>query len=235
MLLTGTIGDFVIWYAIFLFSLTIHEAAHALAALWGGDDTAYRGGQVSINPWPHIRREPLGTVLFPVITWFLNDWMMGWASAPFDPAWRRAYPRRAAAMAAAGPAANLLLALLAFGVLKVLLGADVFTVPLEVDIERLVEPARAFRESFWSAPLAMGLSIALSLNLLLFLFNLLPLPPLDGSSILAGLLPGSAGRQLESLWRNPALSLLGLFLAWRFFGRIYSPVFKGMLDLLYGF
>jgi Zn-dependent protease len=162
--------------------------------------------------------------------------MMGWASAPFDPAWRKLYPRRAAAMAAAGPAANLLLVLLAFVTLKSLLAAGVFIPPpaFEGAFERLVVPAPRWMDSFWSGPLAMGLSIALDLNLILFLFNLLPLPPLDGSSILAGLLPASAGRILDPLWRSPVLSILGLIVAWKLFGRVYYPVFERMLALLYG-
>src|SRR4051812_6354787 len=87
-----------IWYVIFLLSLTIHEAAHALVALWGGDDTAYRGGQVTLNPWPHIRREPMGMVFMPLLTYFVSGWMIGWASAPYNPIWGMRYPRRQAAM-----------------------------------------------------------------------------------------------------------------------------------------
>jgi hypothetical protein len=107
-----------LWYAAFLLSLTCHEAAHAWAARRGGDDTAYLAGQVTLNPVPHVIREPFGTVLVPLLTYFTNGWMMGWASAPYDPRWEARHPRRAAAMSAAGPAANLLLALLAFAVLK---------------------------------------------------------------------------------------------------------------------
>src|SRR6185369_342258 len=74
----------------------------------GGDPTAYEAGQVSLSPWPHIRREPWGTVLVPLLTFFTyagtgSAWMMGWASAPFDPLWEHRHPRRAAAMALAGP------------------------------------------------------------------------------------------------------------------------------------
>src|SRR5678816_411467 len=105
------LAEFGIWYVVFLFTLTWHEAGHALVALLGGDDTAYRGGQVSLNPWPHVRREPMGTVLIPILTFAYSGWMMGWASAPYDPEWGRANPKRLAAMSIAGPAANLLLAM----------------------------------------------------------------------------------------------------------------------------
>src|SRR5437867_12189386 len=123
------IGEFGIWYVVFLFTLTLHEASHALVAWLGGDDTAYRGGQVSLNPWPHIQREPIGTVVFPLLTFFFSGWMMGWASTPFDAQWGRRHPGRQATMSCAGPAANLLLATLAFLAVKTLLRAGLFVPP----------------------------------------------------------------------------------------------------------
>ena len=101
------------WYASFILSTVIHEAAHAWAALKLGDETAYEGGQVSLNPEPHIRREPFGMVVIPLLTYFIGGWMMGWASAPYDPTWAMQYPKRAALMALAGPVSNLCLAVIA--------------------------------------------------------------------------------------------------------------------------
>ena len=97
------------WYLIFLFSLVAHEAAHAFTAWRLGDPTARKGGQVTLNPLPHIRREPIGTVAVPLVSYLIGGWMIGWASAPYDPEWARRNPRRAALMSFAGPAANLLL------------------------------------------------------------------------------------------------------------------------------
>jgi Zn-dependent protease len=92
----------VIWVVAFLFSTTVHEAMHALVAWKGGDPTAYHGGQVSLSPIPHIKREPIGMLVVPLITTFTMGWTMGWASAPYDPVWAERHPRRAALMAAAG-------------------------------------------------------------------------------------------------------------------------------------
>src|SRR5580700_10994117 len=101
-------------YIVFLFSTTCHEASHALVAKLGGDSTAALGGQVSLNPIPHIRRSPFGMVVFPILSFFLfSGGMIGWASAPYDPLWERRHPRRSAWMALAGPAANFSLMLLA--------------------------------------------------------------------------------------------------------------------------
>jgi len=104
-----------IWYIAFLFSTTCHEAAHALVAKIGGDTTAASGGQVTLNPVPHIQREPWGMVVIPLISFALSKGqsMFGWASAPYDPHWERRHPHRAALMALAGPATNYLLMFLA--------------------------------------------------------------------------------------------------------------------------
>ena len=75
----------LIWYVVFLFSTTCHEASHSLAAKWGGDLTAFRGGQVTLNPLPHMKREPFGMLVVPLLSFLLGDWMIGWASAPYDP------------------------------------------------------------------------------------------------------------------------------------------------------
>lgn len=227
------IGEFGIWYVVFLLTLTLHEAGHALVAWLGGDDVAYRGGQVSLNPLPHVRREPFGTIFVPLLTFFSSGWMMGWASTPYDPAWGERYPRRLAAMSAAGPAANLLVAAILFGVLKILLAAGIVVAPGAINFSRLVDPAPGVAEGSLLYPVAFCLSVALNLNFLLFLFNLLPLPPLDGAGIVEGLFPGPAGGALRWLARNPILSLVGLLAAWQVFGTIYRPAFALLLMLLH--
>src|SRR5437764_15474891 len=98
-------------YVVFLFSTTCHEASHALVAKLGGDTTAAR--QVSLNPVPHIQREPWGMVVFPILSLIVTRNLFGWASAPYDPLWERRHPRRAAWMALAGPATNYTLMLIA--------------------------------------------------------------------------------------------------------------------------
>jgi len=226
-------GAFAVWYVVFLFTLTMHEGGHALVAWLLGDDTAYRGGQVSLNPWPHVRREPFGTVLVPILTYVWSGWMMGWASSPYDAAWGRRHPRRLAAMSAAGPGANLLLAVLAFTVIKMLLGAGLFAPPDRIDFSHVTAAAAGTPADSLLHPLAFCLSVALNLNLLLCLFNLIPFPPLDGGGILQGLFPDSVGRMLDGLSGNPMLSLAGLLVAWRIFDFVYRPAFAILVRLLY--
>ena len=227
------IGEFGVWYAVFLFTLTFHESSHALVAWLLGDDTAYRGGQVSLNPWPHLRREPFGTVVIPILSFVVSGWMMGWASAPYDRWWGQRHPRRLAAMSAAGPAANLLLALGLFLLLKALLGAGFFVPPQEASFGHLVAAPAATPAASLAPALAFGLSVALNLNVLLFLFNLIPLPPLDGAGILGGLFPGSVGALLESFARSPMMGMVGLLVAWRVFDFIYPAAFSIVLSLLH--
>src|SRR6185503_8421476 len=122
----------LIYYVVFLFSTTLHEAAHAWAAMLGGDLTAYHGGQVSLDPRPHIKREPFGMVVLPLLSVVTSGWPLGFASAPFDPRWALRYPRRAGWMALAGPGANMLLMLAAGFALRLGLVTGVFTAPQSI-------------------------------------------------------------------------------------------------------
>jgi len=151
------------WFVVFIFSTTLHEAGHAFAAYKLGDPTAYEGGQVSLNPIPHIRREPVGMVLVPLISFALNGWMMGWASAPYNPDWAHRYPKRAALMAAAGPAANLLLVLVSGLAIRAGIAAGVFDSP---DVANFTTVTVATGPGL-AAAAAKPLSILFSLNLLL--------------------------------------------------------------------
>ena len=164
------------WYIIFLLATTCHEAAHAWAAKRGGDPTAFHAGQVSLHPLPHIRREPFGTVVVPLASYALGGWMVGWASAPYDPLWAERHPRRAAWMALAGPAANLTLLLFAAVMIRVGVWLEYFDAP---QVARFTQVVTAAEPGALRA-LAVVLSITFVLNLILFLFNLIPLPPLDG-------------------------------------------------------
>ncbi|MGA2016627.1 MAG: site-2 protease family protein [Opitutaceae bacterium] len=198
------------WYGAFLFSTVCHEASHAFAASRLGDETAERGGQVTLNPVPHIRREPFGMVVVPILSWYLGGWIIGWASAPYDPVWARRFPRRAALMALAGPATNLALALAAALLIRLGYEWDVFGAPLSPTMSRLAAcPAGGIME-----PAAQLLSILLSLNLLLFLFNMIPLPPLDGSNAPLLLLSPAAARRYSEVLGSPILRYAGILIAW---------------------
>ena len=191
-----------LWYVAFLFSTTCHEAAHALAAKLGGDETAASGGQLSLNPVPHIQREPWGMVVIPILSYLISHAMIGWASAPYDPLWERRHPRRSAWMALAGPAANFTLMLLAVAGLH----AGTAFGWLHTD------PETGHRD----LP-SIILLIFFSLNLLLGTFNLLPAPPLDGSTgIMVFMSEKTASRYLDWL-RGNSYAMIGLLVAILFF------------------
>jgi Zn-dependent protease len=221
----------LLWYLAFLFSLTCHEGAHALAAKLGGDPTAFLAGSMTLNPVPHVRREPFGTVVVPILSYVAAGWMIGWASAPYDPAWRRQYPRRAAWMALAGPAANFALALAAAVVIRFGVAAGSFVRPDRVSFTHVTAVAPAASALAGSA--ADLVSIVFSLNILLATFNLLPVPPLDGNAAIGLFLPESAARKLADFGRNRTFALVGLLVAWEVFDRFFEPVFVLALGLLY--
>jgi Zn-dependent protease len=217
------------WFVAFLFSTTLHEAGHAWAALRLGDSTAYRGGQVSLNPLPHIRREPFGMVVVPLVSFLLGGWMFGWASAPYDPAWAYRSPKRSALMALAGPAANLSLVILSGIAIRAGLSAQVFHTPDYLARDHLVAAAGGGA----LAGLATLLSVLFSLNLILFVFNLLPLPPLDGSAAIQLLMPVDLARRFQQLLAQPMVGWVGILVAWRFFGTLFAPIDLLSLELLY--
>jgi Zn-dependent protease len=227
---TITLG--VIWYVVFLFSTTFHEGAHALVARLGGDPTA--SDQVTLNPIPHIQREPFGMVIVPILSYVLSGWVMGWASAPYDPTWSYRHPHRAARMALAGPAANFTLMVLAAVGIRVGVALGEFRPPL---------PQEIFQNGFtWitvslepgiGSLLATMLSVLFLLNLVLGTFNLLPLAPLDGSVGVSVLMSEDRARRFVEFMRNPQFVFLGLVLAWTVFGQIFPELFWPAMSALY--
>jgi Zn-dependent protease len=201
----------------FLFSTTCHEAAHALVAKLGGDETAALGGQVTLNPVPHIQREPWGMVVIPILSFIFTRGMIGWASAPFDAEWERRHPRRAALMALAGPAANYTLMLLAV---------------IGLRMGRSMGWLHANPETGQPNLAAVVLLVFFSLNLLLGTFNLLPVPPLDGSAgIMLFMSEGRAQRYLDWL-RGNSFAMLGLLVGLLVFRYFYGPVENFATNLL---
>ena len=217
-------------YVVFLLSTTCHEASHSLVAKWGGDTTALEGGQVSLNPLPHIKREPFGMVIVPLLGIAFGTGLIGWASAPYNPLWSQEHPKRAAWMSLAGPAANFSLALIAALAMRIGLAVGVF-VPLYPSPAHIVGAVTQTGAADGAATL---LSIFFSLNILLGCFNLIPFPPLDGYGVL-GLFTTHAGAvRLQALRvKMGVFSFLGLVIAWQFFDRAYPQLFDTATRLFY--
>jgi Zn-dependent protease len=219
-----------IWYVVFLFSTTCHEAAHAFAAKLGGDLTAFHGGQVSLDPIPHIRREPFGMVVFPILSYVMGGWMMGWASAPYDPLWAQRHPRRAAWMSLAGPGANFTLTILAALSIRAGMLMGVFESPDSAGFTHIV----VANTPGVASGAATLLSVMFSLNQLLGVFNLLPIPPLDGFGAVGLLLSEEAAGKFQSFGQQlRGFSMIGLLIAWKVFDPVFSPIFTLSLRALY--
>lgn len=222
----------VIWFVVFLLSATAHEAAHAWMALRGGDKTAYHFGQVTLSPLPHMQREPFGMLVFPWLTFFMNGWMMGWASAPYDPYWAMRYPRRAAWMSLAGPVANFILAALAAVLIRLGLLAGLFRPGSTARFTDIILPADGAPAA--TEAIATLLSIMFALNILLGVFNLIPLPPLDGFTAIGLLLPESMAAKLRE-WQMTmgAYQIFGMLIAWQVSGYVIGPAYYVSLILLF--
>jgi Zn-dependent protease len=213
-----TLAVLPIFYVAFLLSTVFHEAAHALVAKWGGDLTAYAGGQVSLDPIPHIKREPFGLVLMPLLSLMTSNSMFGWGSAPFDPYWQIRYPRRAALMALAGPVSNFILAAVVAVVMHLGIAAGIFVPISGLGVTSL--------QGGLLEGLGFFLSVMLRLNILLGIFNLLPVPPLDGHAVLGLFLPEDMFLRFLEWVRSPMASLVGFLIALQVLPYLVGPAFS---------
>lgn len=223
----------LVFYAVFVFAVTAHEAAHAWAAMRGGDLTAYRGGQVSLDPLPHMKREPFGMVVLPILGIAISGFPIGYASAPYDPLWAARHPRRAAWMALAGPGANLAMTVAAALAIRAGVASGVFEAPDRIGFDRVVAAAATNEPGSLAVAGAFILSIFFSMNCLLFVLNMLPMPPLDGAGALPLVLPDRWVEGYRELLSQPFLAIVGFLLIWNFAGELFYPCFFFAVGLLY--
>jgi Zn-dependent protease len=222
--------DGIIWYLVFIFSTVVHEASHAFAAFKFGDPTAYNAGQVSLNPIPHMKREPMGTIVIPILSYLFAGWIVGWASTPYNIKWANSNPKKAGIMAAAGPLSNLILLLFTALIIRIGIGYNLFYPhPYNVSMASLVEAT----ENGQLEIVAKILSIMFSMNLILFLFNILPMPPLDGSGILPIFFNDERGKRYLNAIRNPGFAFIGIFVIWKLMGFVVLEIFIFAVNLLY--
>lgn len=219
----------MIWYVVFIVSATFHEACHGFAAAKLGDPTAYYHGLVTLDPLPHIKRSPFGMVIIPILSFLLFGWAIGWASSPFDPYWALNNRKKAAWMSLAGPAANLILVLAAALIIRGGMLFGFFHPPETSGFTKVTEAAAVG----WANSAAIVVSIIFSLNLILLVFNLIPLPPLDGSNIILLFLSREAAERYQGLLHHPTYGIIGLIIAWQIFGPVFSFVYILTLKILY--
>ena len=203
--------DILLLIPVLLFSIIVHEVAHAWVALREGDDTAYLLGRITLNPLPHI--DLVGSVLVPLGLYFMNaGFLFGWAKpVPVNPRKYHNYRQGDIRVSLAGIAANLILAvgftLLAAMLVKIgQLSGGTLAGPMDVAV-RVAE-------------------LGILINLVLAFFNLVPIPPLDGSHVLYHLLPPRLGVAYRRLGRFGMLILVAVFflLPGPFFSIVLAPV-----------
>ncbi|MET0626650.1 MAG: site-2 protease family protein [Pyrinomonadaceae bacterium] len=218
------VGQLIIYIVVLLLAISAHEAAHAWMSHKFGDDTAYLLGRVTLNPVAHT--DPIGTLLIPIINFVGAVGMgvfvplIGWGKpTPVNPLRWRDKDKANVMVSLAGIMANLLLAIIGFVVLRICLQTGLITRSGVGGLGSFEEPA------------AILLGQILMMNLSLAIFNLLPVPPLDGSKILYSILPASAHDTLDALERFSFIILIGL-MYFGVVGAIIAPVRRLVMFLL---
>ena len=213
-------------------AFSVHECAHAWAAWRLGDPTAYMLGRVTLNPARHL--DPFGSLVFPLIALISHFPLIGWAKpCPVTPRNFRHAKRDDILTTLAGPASNLLMALLALLLLLVfkhlVAGGEAALFSAMAIASRVPDVDTTHLPSIF--PLALLLYYAILTNLLLFIFNLIPVPPLDGSRILRYFLPYRA----EQIYNRFGMygMIFVFFVGGRIiFGLFYFPLLNGFDHLL---
>lgn len=222
--------DLIIWYLVFIFSIVVHEASHLFMAVRFGESMAYNDGQHSLNPILHVKREPMGTIVIPIISLLSFGWILGWTKIPYGLRWADSNIKKAGLMSLAGILSNLLLLLLTSLTIHMGIGFGMFNPhPVHIQISSLVLAA-----DYGQLELVTKiLSVMFSMNLILFLFNTLPVPALDGGRIPLIFLDDEKGKHYLDVIRNPAYSIIGLFASWILFGFLFRQIFIYSVNLLY--
>lgn len=204
-------GSFIIWFVVFLFSLSFHESAHAYISDRFGDDTGRVLGRITLNPLPHI--DLLGTIVLPLI-----GAPFGWAKpVPVNPLNWREKDKANFWVSAAGPLSNVFLAVCFFLIAKIAIMTNAFAL---ISDDTLADAISKF------------LTFGITLNIVLAVFNLFPIPPLDGSHMLESVLPYDAKDGYEQL-KPYGYILLILLVVTGVTGYIIRPIFALVGYLLY--
>jgi Zn-dependent protease len=213
--LSADVEERLVFFGCLFFAIILHEISHGVVALWFGDDTAKRAGRITLNPIPHI--DPFGSILLPAILTISGFGAFGWAKpVPVDPAKLRNPRREMLFVGLAGPLSNFALMVLSAVAARAAYGAYTGSASRIADLPLVIQVLLFF---------------ALA-NLVLGLFNLLPIPPLDGSSLIERILPD---RWLPAWYRIRPYGIVVLLLvglSTNLFGRLFGPFIDGLFNFI---
>jgi Zn-dependent protease len=213
--LSADVEERLVFFGCLFFAIILHEISHGVVALWFGDDTAKRAGRITLNPIPHI--DPFGSIVLPAILTISGFGAFGWAKpVPVDPAKLRNPRRQMLFVGLAGPLSNFALMVISAVAARAAYGSYTGSASRIADLPLVIQVLLFF---------------ALA-NLVLGLFNLLPIPPLDGSSLIERILPD---RWLPGWYRFRPYGIVVLLLvglSTNVFGRLFGPFIDSLFNFI---
>ena len=213
--MSADVEERLVFFGCLFFAIILHEISHGVVALWFGDDTAKRAGRITLNPIPHI--DPFGSILLPAILTISGFGAFGWAKpVPVDPAKLRNPRREMLFVGLAGPLSNFALMVLSAVAARAAYGAYTGSASRIADLPLVIQVLLFF---------------ALA-NLVLGLFNLLPIPPLDGSSLIERILPDQWLPAWYRIRPYGIVVLLLVGLSTNLFGRLFGPFIDGLFNFI---
>ena len=213
--MSADVEERLVFFGCLFFAIILHEISHGVVALWFGDDTAKRAGRITLNPIPHI--DPFGSILLPAILTISGFGAFGWAKpVPVDPAKLRNPRREMLYVGLAGPLSNFALMVLSAVAARAAYGAYTGSASRIADLPLVIQVLLFF---------------ALA-NLVLGLFNLLPIPPLDGSSLIERILPDQWLPAWYRIRPYGIVVLLLVGLSTNLFGRLFGPFIDGLFNFI---
>lgn len=226
-----SVAEILAWYVVFVFSITLHEAVHAFIAEKSGVANQYTGGSISFDPLFHIKREPIGMLVFPLISIIWVGWPFGYSKISYSPIVAIKNKKKSLLISISGPLFHFIVIVIAAFLIRYCILLEVFDKPLAIFSHHIIISTARNDMVFVFAKL---LSMIFTTNLLLLFYNITPIPPMDASSVVNLFLKEKGALIYQSIVEHPSFGIVGLFVVIYFFRNLFDEkIFIYVINVIY--